>query len=234
MKASLIVRPFLFFEMNIKINRLLEGAKNAKGITVVIDVFRASNTIISCLTSGVEQIIPVGEVKDAENIKISNPNYLLFGERGGVKVDGFDYGNSPIEASKMNLVDKRVILTTSAGSQGIVYSDKADEVIIGSFANSNAVVKYLIDKNPEEVTLLAIGNNATEQAVEDDECARYIKAKIEGEDIDVDQIRKNILESDGASRLRRLKQEDDLDFCIKIDISNIVPKYNRDSNIISK
>ena len=220
--------------MDVQIKRLLDGAKSATGITVVIDVFRASNTILSCLASGVDFIIPVGETTEALEIKKNNKDYILFGERGGVKVDGFDYGNSPIEASKMNLIDKRVILTTSAGSQGIVYSNNSDEVIIGSFANATAVVEYLKKRNPNKVTLLAIGNNATESAVEDEECAKFLKAKLEGENVDVSQIMKNVLNSDGASRLRRLKQEDDLEFCIKVDISNIVPKYDRELNRITK
>lgn len=220
--------------MEVQINRFIEGAKLSKGTTVVIDVFRASNTIISCLSNGVESIIPVGEINDARLIKSANPNFVLFGERGGVRVEGFDYGNSPIEASILNLKNKRVILTTSAGSQGIVYSENADEVIIGSFANAKAVVDYLISKNPEVVTLLAIGNNATESAVEDEECARYIKAKLEGDEVSIASIRKNILSSDGADRLRSLKQEDDLEFCIQLDISDIVPKYNRKSNRLTK
>lgn len=174
------------------------------------------------------------EINDARLIKSANPNFVLFGERGGVRVEGFDYGNSPIEASILNLKNKRVILTTSAGSQGIVYSENADEVIIGSFANAKAVVDYLISKNPEVVTLLAIGNNATESAVEDEECARYIKAKLEGDEVSIASIRKNILSSDGADRLRSLKQEDDLEFCIQLDISDIVPKYNRKSNRLTK
>lgn len=220
--------------MDIHINRLLSGAKSARGITVVIDVFRASNTIISCLASGADQIIPVGEIITAKELKSKKPDYVLFGERGGLKVEGFDFGNSPIEASKMNLTGESVILTTSAGSQGIVYSNKADNVIIGSFANAKAVVKYLIKLNPDTVTLLAIGNNATEPAVEDEECAKYLKSKLEGEVVDVSQIRKNILSSDGANRLRRLNQEDDLEFCIKIDTSDIVPKYDRALNRITK
>lgn len=218
--------------MEIYINRFLEGAVSAKGITVVIDVFRASNTIISCLTSGAESIIPVGEIDDAKVIKSLNPDFILFGERGGVKVKGFDYGNSPIEASKMNLDDKTVILTTSAGSQGIVYSDNADEVIIGSFANSTAVVNYIESKNPDVVTFLAIGNNANEYAVEDEECAKYLRAMLEGKKVNLEQMRKNILSSDGANRIRRLNQEDDMEFCLEFDVSNIVPSYNKMTKII--
>lgn len=217
--------------MIITINRLLEGAKTAKGITVVIDVFRASNTIMACLASGANSIIPVGEIDDARKLKKENSTHLLLGERGGIMIEGFDYGNSPVEVSKMNLKTKTVILTTSAGSQGIVYSDKADEIIIGSFANSQAIVDYIKNKNPKIVTLLAIGDSATEPAVEDEECAKYIKAKLLGDKVDFRQMKKNIFASKGADRLRSLNQEDDLEFCTRLDIYNIVAKYTKDENI---
>ena len=219
--------------MEININRFIEGAKNAKGITVVIDVFRASNTILSCLKSGADFVMPVGEVEDAFKLKADNQEFLLLGERGGVMVEGFDYGNSPIEVSEMDLANKKVILTTSAGSQGIVYSDKAEEVIIGCFTNAQAIIDYLRGKKPEVVTLLAIGNNARELAVEDEECAHYLKSKLEGVEVDIVKMKRNILASDGANRLRRLNQDDDLEFCLEFDVFDIVPKYNRATNTIN-
>ncbi|HZJ36452.1 MAG TPA: 2-phosphosulfolactate phosphatase, partial [Gillisia sp.] len=125
--------------MKIEINRCLEGAKTADGITVVIDVFRASNTILACLAGGAEYIIPVGALKDAYGKKKENPDHLLFGERGGIPPEGFDHDNSPAKATKLDLNGKKIILTTSAGSQGIVYSKNADEILIGSFANAREI-----------------------------------------------------------------------------------------------
>ena len=144
--------------MKIEINRCLEGTKTADGVTVVIDVFRASNTIIACLAGGAEHIIPVGELKDAYRLKRENPDHLLFGERGGIPPEGFDHDNSPAKATKLDLKKKKIILTTSAGSQGIVHSKNAEEILIGSFANADAIVEYIKNKNPEKINLLAIGN----------------------------------------------------------------------------
>src|SRR5680860_751918 len=103
--------------MNINIYECLKGEKIATGITVIIDVFRASNTIISCLASGAEYILPVGELKKAYQLKKENQDYLLFGERGGLPPEGFDYNNSPAKATKLDLKNKKIILTTSAGSK---------------------------------------------------------------------------------------------------------------------
>lgn len=213
--------------MKIRINRCLEGAKTADGITVVFDVFRASNTIIACLASGAKYILPVGALKDAYKLKSEKPDHLLFGERDGLPPKGFDHGNSPVRSTELDLNNKKIILTTSAGSQGIVYSKNADEILIGSFANAQSIIDYLKNKDPQKITLLAIGNKAIEPATEDEECAKYIKSQLEGIHIDIDQIKNKILKSDGANRLRRLGQEDDLEFCLKLNTYNIIPKFER-------
>lgn len=219
--------------MKLEINRCLEGAKAADGITVVIDVFRASNTIIACLDGGAEYIIPVEELIDAYSLKKENPDHLLFGERGGIPPKGFDHDNSPAKASGLDLKDKKIILTTSAGSQGIIYSKNADEILIGSFANARVIVDYIKNKDPEKITLLAIGNQAIEPATEDEACAKYLKSQLDGSKMDMDQIRESILISDGAKRLRRLGQEDDLEFCLKLNTYKVIPKFDRNTGKIT-
>ena len=220
--------------MKIAINRCLEGAKIADGITIMMDIFRASNTIISCLAAGASYIIPVGELDKAYHLKKEHPDHLLFGERNGIPPEGFDHDNSPAGSAQLDLKGKKIILTTSAGSQGIINSKKADEILVGSFANAQSVVKYLIARNPKKITLLAIGNNAAEPATEDEECARYIKSLLLGEHIDFDQIKSEILKSDGASRLRKLNQQDDLELCLKLNVSEIIPKFDKRTGRIYK
>jgi 2-phosphosulfolactate phosphatase len=70
--------------MKIDIKSCIQGAKEAEGITVIIDVFRASNTIIACMAQGAEYIIPVGALEDAIALKKQFPDHLLFGERKGL------------------------------------------------------------------------------------------------------------------------------------------------------
>jgi|TARA_B110000305_G_C19442239_1_gene642609 2-phosphosulfolactate phosphatase len=219
--------------MEVLINRCIEGARRAKGLTIVIDVFRASNTIITCLESGAKYVLPVGELKEAYRLKKENPKALLFGERGGLIQKGFDFGNSPMETSNMNLRNKEVILTTSAGSQGIVSSKNAEEIWIGSFANAKFIVDQLKSRNFATVTLLAIGNEAIEPAVEDDECAQYIKALLENKEIDIDKMKIRILNSKGADRLKRLNQEDDLEFCLILNSHAIIPRFEREKGVIT-
>ncbi len=219
--------------MDVKSYSCLDGAKKATGVAVVIDVFRASNTIIACLNKGAEYILPVGDLNDAYKLKEERPDHLLFGERDGLPPKGFDYGNSPAETLKLDLLGKKIILTTSAGSQGIVNAVNAEEILIGSFGNASAIVNYIKKVNPKNVSLLAMGNNAREIATEDEECASYIKSLLENKTKqDMKKIRSRMLASDGANRLRRLNQEDDLKICLEVDTYNIVPIFNRKSKKI--
>lgn len=213
--------------MNVQIYSCLGKASLANGITVVLDVFRASNTIISCLASGVEYILPVDTLKKAYQLKKEMPDHLLFGERGGLPPEGFDYDNSPAKAIKLDLRGKKVIITTSNGSQGIIKAVNADEILVGSFSNAQTIINYIKNKNPKKVSLLAIGYNAIEPSLEDEECAKYIKAKLENKDINFNKIKNQILQSDGANRLKKLNQENDLEICLELNNNNVIPKFDR-------
>lgn len=219
--------------MEISIKSCLSGAKSAEGVTVIIDVFRSSNTIIACLIQGAECIFPVAFVEEALRLKKAHPDYLLFGERKGQAPVGFDGDNSPAKASGLKIDKKQIILTTSVGTKGIMGAERSEEILIGSFANAGAIISYLRKTNPKKVSLIAIGLDAEKTAAEDDLCAAYIKQNLEGKTPDFKKITDQILKSAGASRLRKLKQEDDLDFCLKLDITNIIPKFNRHSGKIT-
>jgi len=220
--------------MEVKIKSCLAGAKEAEGISVIIDVFRASNTIIACINQGAGFIIPVGDLNEAYSIKKQNPNYLLFGERKGLPPKGVDYGNSPAITSKLDLRNKKIIITTSAGSQGIVNAKKSDEILIGSFANVKAIVNYIKNKYPKTVSLVAIGFESYKKAEEDELCAKYLKEQLLGIKSNFKKIKQEILKCDGADRLRKLNQKEDLEFSLKLDISSIIPRYDRNSKRIIK
>ena len=83
--------------MDIKILQLIEGAREARGTTVVIDVFRAFSLEAYMLSAGVEAVYPIGEVERAYKMKEAHPDYILAGERGGAILPGFDTGNAPSE-----------------------------------------------------------------------------------------------------------------------------------------
>ena len=83
--------------MNIKVLHLISGARLAEGLTVVIDVFRAFSTACYAINNGAREIIPVGDINRAYQLKAQNSDFILMGERGGKVQPGFDYGNSPTQ-----------------------------------------------------------------------------------------------------------------------------------------
>ena len=167
----------------INILRLIEGAKQAEGLTVVIDVFRAFSLECYLYDMGVKQIRPVGTVEEAFSLRNLIPNSVLIGERQGKKCEGFDFGNSPSSILREDVYGKTVIHTTSAGTQGIVNAVNANEIITGSLVNAKAVAKYIMARKPQTVSLVCMGNGGVRPAAEDELCAEYIKSLLEENEI---------------------------------------------------
>ena len=171
--------------MNIEIYQLIEGAKKARGIAVIIDVFRAFSLEAYLSDMGVSEIVPVGDMDIAYAYRKSHPEALLIGERHGVMLPGFDYGNSPSQVQGENLAGRTVVHTTSAGTQGIANAEKADEVLTGSLVNAAAIARYIKEKNPKQVSLVCMGVEAVGPSDEDTLCAEYIRALLRGEAFDL-------------------------------------------------
>lgn len=209
--------------MEIFIKSFLEGAKNATGVAIIIDVFRAGNTIISCLTNGADYVLPVGTLQEAYHLKERYPDNFLAGERKSYPPEGFDFGNSPSDASLINFDGKGVVLTTSSGTQGIVNAVNSEEILVGTFANLTKITEYLHKKNPETVTLVPMGFESRDKADEDEYFAQFLKEKLEGKNPDFSSIREKILKSSGAKRLINIGKEDDLSRCLACDSSTVIP-----------
>lgn len=212
--------------MEVQIKSCIEGARQARGLTVIIDVFRSSNTIIASMVQGADSVIPVDKLEEAYRLKKNDPQHLLMGERKSQTPQGFDFGNSPSKAASANLKNKEVILTTSAGTQGIVHAKAADEILIGSFANTASLLQYIRQKDPTYVTLVPMGFESSEKAEEDEQCALYLKEQLEGQPSDFEQIKKKILSCKGADRLRSMGREDDLHYALQLNVHNIIPRFN--------
>jgi 2-phosphosulfolactate phosphatase len=104
---------------------------------IVIDVLRATSTICQALASGYERVTCVGEIDDAR--ALAGPGVALAGERGNVRIDGFDFGNSPREFADGGPRGSTLVLTTTNGTRAIVAaSGRADTVLVGSIANLTA------------------------------------------------------------------------------------------------
>lgn len=165
--------------MKVEILEFAEGAGNAQGVAVIIDVFRAFSVACYSYDAGAIRIIATSSPEGAFQLRKKYRNSVLVGERNERKIQGFDFGNSPTEIIKANLEGKTVIHTTTAGTQGLIRAVKADAIIAGCLVNADATIRYLKTLNPELVSLVAMGYRATESADEDLLCAEFIKAGLD-------------------------------------------------------
>ena len=170
--------------MIIKRLSLIGGAKQAKGLAVVIDVFRAFTTAAYVMANGAERIYPVASVDEAFRLKRLNNEWILMGERDGKKISGFDYGNSPYDIMNVDFMGHSVIQTTTAGTTGLYNAYNADEVLAGSFVIADSIVDYIKTKNPKTISLIAMGWAGKEKAPEDEALADYIELKLRDKEPD--------------------------------------------------
>ncbi len=218
---------------NVNILHLIEGAKQAKGLTVIIDVFRAFSLECYLFDMDVKQIRPVGTIEEAFSLRNHIQNSILIGERHGKKCDGFDYGNSPSSIRKKDVAGKTIIHTTSAGTQGIINAVHASEIITGSLVNAKAVAEYIIAKQPQTVSLVCMGNGGVRPAPEDELCAAYIKSILEGREFtDLEQKVNNLKSNGGEHFFDQARQdifpEADFYMCIEYNKFPFVIKVDKD------
>ena len=226
--------------MDIEIFRLIEGAKRAEGLTVIIDVFRAFSMECYLYALGAKEVRPVGSIEETFAWKDRDSSCILVGERHGRKIDGCDLGNSPSSVNPEMIRGKRIIHTTSAGTQGIVNAVRADGIITGSFVNAKAIADYIRKAAPEKVSLVCMGKEGLEPAEEDELCAVYLKSLLTGTEIpDIDEKLKALRTGGGRHffdpALRDVFPEKDFWMCIDRNRFDFVLRIDKDEHgFISK
>jgi len=108
-------------------------------VCIVVDVLRASSTIVTMLERGAQEVLLAPTIEEARSLHQELPRYLLCGEEGGLPPSGFDYGNSPSEFSALDLKGQRAILCTSNGTRAILAAADAPLVLVGCLLNATAV-----------------------------------------------------------------------------------------------
>lgn len=126
---------------------------------VVIDVLRATTTILYALEAGAREVIPCLEIDDALKIAASLPRaqVVLGGERGGLRIEGFDLGNSPLEYDPPAVAGKTVVMTTTNGTRAMGRCRTAESVLIGAFVNAAALAERLAER--ERIALVCAGSD---------------------------------------------------------------------------
>ena len=130
----------------------------AGGVAVVIDVLRASTTMIHALEAGAVEVAPCLEVEEALALAAQMPagRAVLGGERGGVLIEGFDLANSPAEYTPDSVGGKTLVFTTTNGTRALIRCRRARRVLVGGFVNASAVVRQLLGE--PQVHLLCAGS----------------------------------------------------------------------------
>ncbi len=179
--------------MNVRIESLIEGAKRARGTVVIVDVFRAFTTAAVAFARGASRIVIVPDPTEALRLRDRGDGDFCVGEVNGIRPEGFDFGNSPYELMQADVRGKVVILSTRAGTVGVAAATGADEVYAGSFVVANATANAILRTQPTEVTLVAMGWNATVRTDEDEQFVLYLRNLLQGRRPDPEAVRKLVL-----------------------------------------
>lgn len=211
--------------------------------TVVIDVLRATSTIITAINNGAKEIVPVASVEFA--VKVSGGMFggqtLLGGERNTKKIEGFALGNSPFEYSKEVVDGKSIVFYTTNGTKAIAKAKYSEYLFGCAFLNISAVSNHLISLNTD-VEIICSGRN-NYFSLEDTVCAGMMISKLQThiKDLELNDSAKAsivLYEKYGNDILSMLKNSDhgkillengfeaDLEYCSKIDLFNIIPYYS--------
>ena len=142
-------------------------------VCVVLDILRATTSIVTALANGAQAIIPVAEISEALALRQQRPGVLLAGEREGLRIRGdladgadFDLGNSPREFTAERVQGKTIVMTTTNGTRALRACAGAKAVLVSSFLNLRATYLWLIERRPEHLLLVCSGTH-NEPALED-------------------------------------------------------------------
>lgn len=208
---------------NVKLYSLLDGARQATGTAIIIDVYRAYTTAAVAFQRGAEKIILVASVAEALDLRARGLGDLCMGEQDSIKPPEFDFGNSPYQLSQADVRGKTLIQSTSAGTKGATTADKAHRVYVVGLVNAKATVRAVLTDEPEEISIVAMGSAGVIRTDEDEQCALYLRNLILGCEPDPDAVRSLILSADVSAKFTDpLRTEfDHRDRDIALDINSV-------------
>lgn len=216
-------------------------------IVVVIDILRATSAICTALHNGAARIIPVATVEEAKALQ--NQGFLAGAERDAIKVEGFDFGNSPFDYMDPSLVGKTIALTTTNGTQAIEAARNAKMVVVGAFTNITALCNWLHEQNSNVLLLCSGWKNRFN--LEDSLFAGAVTAELIKRRPDYrlgdgclalnylyqmaeKDPMKFLARASHKERLARLNLKDDIRYCLQPDLTTVIPVLQGDSLVVLK
>jgi 2-phosphosulfolactate phosphatase len=204
-------------------------------IVVVVDIFRATSTMVAALANGVKEILPLADLQSCQLMK--EKGFLIGGERNGLTAPGFEMGNSPVAYLQGDYTGRKLAMTTTNGTQAIEKSKGADQILVGAFPNLQATVSY-IQSQDKDVLIHCAGwkghfnledslyagalvkaLESTHATAEDGALAMRSLFEKEGHD-----LKGFLSQASHAKRLQNHGIERDIDFCLTLDLYDIVVK----------
>lgn len=223
---------------------------DVKGRTViVIDVLRASSTIATALNNWARAIVPVADTGAATKIasNLDQSSYLLGGERGGNKIQGYHLGNSPLEYTQKVIEGRTVIFTTTNGTVAISKARGAEHLVVGSFLNAERVVEFARQAGLDVTIICAGWRNRV--SLEDTLCAGLLLHRLwNGREPssasdsahiaftqyvhDKDNLDAALRRCNRAQWLMANGYADDVDYCLQIDVLPVLPYYKENRLVL--
>ena len=215
-------------------------------VYVVIDILRATTTIAHAIACGAEEVLPCLEVAEAREkaVKLGSGRVLLGGERNGMRINGFDLGNSPAEYQTDQIKGMSVCFTTTNGTRAMMRCIGAERVLIGAFVNLSTVVQEL--QKHDQIELLCAGTHGqitredalfagavvarqrqADPSIKTNDTARLALdawQAIGGDGLTSDQLARELAESQGGRNLMSIGMESDIEAAAQIDTLDVLPE----------
>jgi 2-phosphosulfolactate phosphatase len=234
---------------------LLAPEQLAGGVAVVIDVLRASTTIIHALANGAKGVVPCETVEEARALaaRYGAGTALLGGERGGARIEGFDLDNSPLRYTPDVVAGTTIVFTTTNGTRALRACSAAARVLIGAFVNRSALARVLREDG-RPVHLVCAGTNgqltaedilfagaAAWDAGQPEPPGSFHPADVQTQmaldyylarSRDRETFLETIRESRGGKNLRELGMHADIDRAAEEDLLDVVPEWSPETGVI--
>lgn len=230
-------------------SQLLEPGRK---VCVVIDVLRATSSIVTMFGRGLSEALVAETVAKAEKLAVSRSDFLLCGERRGLPPEGFDYGNSPGEFAGLDLTSRGAIVVTTNGTRALARSAACPVVLVAALLNARAVVIRALGEarasGGDMVFVCAGQDSGRSLSLEDAFCAGALVEEAvnqRGEApllSDSAKVARRLYRSFRGSALAALQAADhgrelvkigfgsDLEFCARRDVFSVVPRLSRSSD----
>ena len=204
-------------------------------VGIVVDVLRATSTITQALAGGYRRVLCCAEIEEARAVASSEGGAVLGGERKTVRIDGFDFGNSPREFTEA--AAETLVLTTTNGTRLLLAAaERCSLVLVGSLLNLGAVAAAAKEQGVDDVAVLCAGVKG-ELAMDDAYCAGRIALELGGEPADsAAAIRlagsfpsavEGLSASQSARNLQASGLADDIAYCARESVLSVVPRFTR-------